>query len=230
MKHQYEDRTRYCLPRRTYTIIRIDGKAFHTYTKGFDKPFDFRLMEWMDYAAKRLCAQVSGCRLAYGQSDEYSFLLTDFATPHTEAWFDGNIQKIVSVSASIFTQAFNEKSSNAGPATFDARVFTIPDKTEVENYFIWRQQDATRNAIQSVGQAHFSPKQLHSKNVSQIQEMLFQEKKINFNDFPTNAKRGRVIKKVPNSDGLGSYWEIDTEIPIFTADREYIKQLIPEYN
>ena len=82
-------------------------------------------------------------------------LLTDFATITTEAWFDGNLQKIVSVSASVVTQRFNKQHGWYGDAQFDARVFTIPDPVEVENYFIWRQQDATRNSIQGIAQANF---------------------------------------------------------------------------
>lgn len=224
MKSQYENRTRYSLPRRTYTIIRIDGKAFHTYTRGSERPFDYALMEQMDVAAQALCKEAMGCRLAYGQSDEYSFLLTDFSSPTTEAWFDGNIQKIVSVAASVFTSAFGDLRAN-----FDARVFTIPDNIEVENYFIWRQQDATRNAIQMAAQSCFSPKQLHGVNTDALQEMLFTEKQINFNDYPTRAKRGRVAKKEVYlvEEAERSRWAIDQDPPIFTKDRDYLRSLIP---
>lgn len=225
MKRQYEDRTRYCLPRRTYTIVRIDGKAFHTFTRGCAKPFDYALMSDMDQAATALCEQAMGVRCAYGQSDEYSVLLTDFELNSTEAWFDGNIQKIASVSASIFTEAFPQ----AG-ACFDARVFTIPDPVEVQNYFIWRQQDATRNAILMAGYSEFSAKQMHGKNTNEVQEMLFQERGINFNDFPINAKRGRVVWKesyeVSYEIGSGAScartrWSVDTEMPVLTQDRAY---------
>lgn len=223
MKERYEDRTRFSLPRRTYTIIRIDGKAFHTYTRGADKPFDYPLMRWMDAGALALCKEAMGVRCAYGQSDEYSFLLTDFETIHSEAWFDGNIQKIVSVAASIFTGAFNEVAER-GTASFDARVFTISDAVEVENYFIWRQQDATRNAILMAGYSEFSPKQMHGKNVSQVQEMLFQEHGINFNDYPVIAKRGRwIFKEEYKHEGASrSRWAVDQEMPILTQDRDFI--------
>lgn len=227
MKSQYEDRTRFMLPRRTYTIVRIDGKAFHTFTRGCKKPFDYGLMEALDQAAIAFCEEAMGVRCGYGQSDEYSFLLTDFEINSTEAWFDGNVQKICSVAASIFTEAF----PRAG-AQFDARCFTIPDPVEVYNYFIWRQQDATRNAIQSAGHAIFSPKQMHGMDTNQIQEKLFQECGINFNDYPSRAKRGRVIWKetytmepTPESISMASCertrWVVDLESPIFTADRSY---------
>lgn len=224
MKRQYEDRTRFSLPRRTHTIIRIDGKAFRTYTRGCAKPFDYGLMDKMDRAAIALCEEAQGVRCAYGQSDEYSFLLTDFETPLTEAWFDGNIQKMCSVAASAFTAGFDGGFN--GGALFDARIFTIPDAVEVENYFIWRQQDATRNAIQMVGNSEFSAKELHQVNCDQIQEKLFRERGINFNDFPVRAKRGRVIFKeiYLHGETERSRWSVDQSIPIFTQKREYMAQ------
>lgn len=232
MKANFEDRTRYLLPRRTYTIIRIDGKAFHTYTRGADKPFDYRLMTAMDNAAIALCSEAAGVRCAYGQSDEYSFLLTDFATIQTQSWFDGNIQKIASIASSIFTGAFNAQGYKSDVASFDARVFTIPDPVEVENYFIWRQQDCTRNAILSAGYALFSPKQMHGKNTSEVQEALFQQQGINFNDYLTSAKRGRaIIKETYRVEATErSRWTADQAMPILTQDRSYFvsKMRIPK--
>lgn len=114
-------------------------------------------------------------------------------------------------------------------AMFDARCFNIP-KEEVTNCILWRQQDATRNSISSAGQAHFSHKQLEGLNSNQIQELLFQEKGINWNDYPTKFKRGSCcIKKYHQTmnQTLRSYWFIDNEIPIFKGeDREYIEKLI----
>jgi tRNA(His) guanylyltransferase len=160
MKERYENRNRFLLPRRTYTLIRVDGKAFHTWTKNMDKPFDKDLMGLMNEVAVAMCEEIQGARLAYVQSDEISILLTDFESPNTEAWFNGNLQKMVSISASIATAKFNDSAIDAyinggiqkffkmDLALFDSRVFTIADPIEVENYFIWRQQDATRNSIQ----------------------------------------------------------------------------------
>ncbi len=174
MKGQYEDRTRYLLPRRTYTILRIDGKAFHTYTRDCVRPFDEALREAMNDAAMALCQEAQGCEFAYVQSDEASFLLTDFSRIETAAWFDGVVQKIASVSASLFTSAFcyarSLQRKNAH-ASFDCRVFTIPDPTEVENYFIWRNKDAMRNSVQMLAQSLFSQKQLHGKSTGEIEAM-----------------------------------------------------------
>jgi tRNA(His) 5'-end guanylyltransferase len=225
MKGQYENRTRVMLPRRTYTILRADGKAFHTFTRRCEKPYDQRFVEAMDAAALALCREAQGSCLGYVQSDEISVLLTDFTTITTEAWFDGNLQKIVSVAASIVTAAFNyqysDGHSDRSSAHFDCRAFTIPDPVEVENYFIWRQQDAVRNSIQGLAQSKFSQKQLHGLNTSALQEKLFQEHGINWNDTPTEQKRGRCCVYTTD-DG----WNIDRDIPTFTQDREYLRRPI----
>lgn len=234
MKQQYEDRTRQSLPRRTYTLLRLDGKAFHTYTQGCQQPFDEELIKALDQTAIYLCSEMQGAVMSYLQSDEISILLQDFTNIHTNAWFDGNIQKMVSVSASLATAKFNELRVSFGKvATFDARVFTIPDPFEVENYFIWRQQDWTRNSVTAVAQTVYSHKELHNKNISERLEMLFQ-KGVNWNSFPAHQKRGRcVIKKmgtkvVPNVGVISApLWVTDNEIPVFTQDRSYLRNQIP---
>jgi tRNA(His) 5'-end guanylyltransferase len=226
MKGQYEQRTRYLLPRRTYTILRADGKAFHTFTRHCQKPHDADLAASMDAAAQRLCEGAQGACFAYVQSDEISVLLQDFGDIKTDAWFDGNVQKIVSVAASIVTAAFThayDAFAQHATALFDCRAFTIPDPIEVENYFIWRQQDAVRNSIQSTAQAHFSHAQLHGLNVNELQEKLFQEKGINWNDLPPDQKRGRCIVREDTG------WWDDLSIPSFTQDRAYLTSRIPRY-
>lgn len=249
MKRDYEDRTRYALPRRTYTLLRVDGKSFHTYTKHCERPFDRGLMADMDAAALALCENIDGAKLAFVQSDEISVLITDFASQHTEAWFDGNLQKIASVSASIATAHFNAARAKRGVATdkvayFDCRVWTIPVQIEVLNYFLWRQNDATRNSISMTAQAHFSHNLLQGKKSAQLQEMLWQERGINWNDLPTGFKRGRVIERVAttgdivytdNRTGqvcqaenvLRYCWQIDEEPPIFSQSHEWLLARIP---
>lgn len=268
MKKDYEHRTRNFLPRRTNTIVRLDGKAFHTFTKGFERPFDKTLMSMMDETAKYLCENIQGCKGAYVQSDEISLLMTDFEKPTTDAYFDGNIQKIASITASMATMKFNQMIiTNVGilsdkiyrskdheermalgdilskfknnhrtkSALFDSRVFTIPSNEEVVNYFIWRQQDATRNSIQMAAQSVCSHKELHKKNTSEQQDMLH-EKGINWNDYSVREKRGGFIIK-EQYDHVGqdhkgnevvttrSRWKAD-EPPIFTKDRNYILDLM----
>ena len=270
MKDFYEDRTRHKLARRTNTIIRIDGKSFHTYTRGLDRPFDKGLMEDMDKTTEFLCQSIQGAKLGYVQSDEISILLTDYDDITTDAWFDGNLQKMASIAASLATAKFNqlrmarstgnfygqqiltaESIESFKLAMFDARVFQIPYQEEVINYFIWRQKDATRNSISSVAQSLYSPKELHGKKTDEMQEMIFQ-KGINWNDYTPREKRGSVIRKfqetfVRNEELLGvstmsdgsasvrmqgetytrSKWKTDTETPIFSQEKDYLRLLMP---
>lgn len=225
MKDFYEDRTRFVLPRRTYSIIRIDGKAFHTYTKGLTRPFDDKLISDIDETACYLCKNIQGAKFGFVQSDEISILLTDFDKIETSSWFDGNIQKIVSISASMTTAKFNELRPGK-IALFDSRVFIIPSRTEVENYFIWRQKDTVRNSISSVAQSMFSHKELENKNCNEMQEMCFQ-KGTNWDDFSPKYKRGRLIVKnsYEKGDSIRSEW-VSIDPPIFTQDRSVLDSLI----
>jgi len=242
---RYENITRTSLPPRTYTVIRLDGKAFHTYTKGFARPYDLRLMRIMDQTAIALCERLQHVRYAYVQSDEISILMTDFDNIHTDAWFKGNIQKIVSVSASIATAHFNngmyldeEILANMDKiAYFDSRVWTIPDRNEVFNYFLWRQQDATRNSIQMGAQKLYKQKELDGKDTSQLQELMWQKGQ-NWNDYPVGFKRGRVIIREqydapaynPETGNSGmtkrNRW-ISAEPPIFSQDRAFLGTRTP---
>lgn len=192
MKDQYERRAQAFLPRRTHTIIRLDGKAFHTYTRGLDRPYDKQLMDDMAKTTRYLCQEIQGAQVGYTQSDEITLLLTDFATNQTEAWFDGNVQKIVSIAASLATAKFNELRPGK-LALFDARVFTIPDPVEVVNSFIWRQKDATRNSIAMLAQAHFSQARLHEVSTGGMQAMLWVEKGINWDQEDPRFKRGTIV-------------------------------------
>lgn len=246
MKASYEHRTRTYLPRRTYTIVRVDGKAFHSYCRGLARPFDATFAEDMDLTAKALCEEMQGACLAFVQSDEISVLLTDFGKDDTEAWFDGNLQKIVSIAASCATATLNQLRYHDVQklAMFDARAFTIPDPVEVENYFIWRQQDATRNSISMAAQAKFSPKELHGQDSGAMQEMLF-AKGINWNDYPVGFRRGRAIHRVVRLGDVAytdrrtgelrvapgvmrASWEV-AEPPVFTQDRAWLQALIPRH-
>lgn len=247
----YENITRNYLTRRMPTIIRIDGKAFHTFTKGFKRPFDMIMMESMWETTKYLCENIQGCKIAYTQSDEITLLLTDYDELNTSPWFDKNIQKMISVSASMatlaFNKAFNEKvygkilnddemklfeiyKKKINTALFDSRVFNIP-KEEVCNCFIWRQVDAIRNSIEMVGRANFSHKELFKITCNQIQDKLFKEKNINWNNLPTYQKRGVCIVKekyqLDNEEKtVRTRWIVDKDISIFSQDRNYIEKYL----
>ena len=228
IKDQYESRSRTFLPRRTYTILRLDGKSFHQFCKHLIKPFDVDFISDMNETTLYLCKQIQGCKMGYVQSDEISLLLTDFEKITTDAWFDGNVQKMVSVSASYATSKFNQlrflrsriKIMDMKLAEFDSRAFTIPDPTEVENYFVWRQKDCMRNSISMVAQSNFSHKELQNKSTNEMQEMLFQKKGINWNNTDDGQKRGRLIVKEDE-------WKITNSFD-FLKEREKLTNLIPK--
>lgn len=233
MKENYEDRTRILLPRRTYTIIRVDGKAFHSYTKNLKTPFDQEFMDDMDNTACYMCKNISGAQFGFVQSDEISILVTDFSDIKTQAWFDNNLQKMCSVSASMATAMFNKLRSMRTPAMtkiaeFDSRVFTIPQKTEVENYFIWRQNDTTRNSISSTALHFYSHKQLHGKSTNEKQEMIFQSG-VNWDAYPAKFKRGRmIIKEDYEKDEVKRSRWVSVSVPIFTQDRKFLSERIQQ--
>ena len=204
MKESYEQRTKIKIPRRTYTLIRIDGKAFHTLTKKIksEKPFDTKLMDTMDATALHLCNNIQGAQLAYVQSDEISILLTDFETIDTEAWFDGNVQKMASVSASLATSAFNRAGGYDVDANFDSRVWQIPDAVEVVNYFVWRWQDWERNSIQMLARSLYSHKELHKKNVNELHDLIH-AKGQNWADLSKSLKNGRLVVRKPTMVAVG---------------------------
>jgi tRNA(His) 5'-end guanylyltransferase len=220
----YEGRTRFFLPRRCYTLIRLDGKTFHTYTKGLDRPFDEGLKSDMQETTKLLCKNIQGAKVGYTQSDEITILLTDFDNINTSAWFDGNLQKIVSVSASMTTSYFNflryKRTNTNKIAFFDSRAWTLSDPWEVYNTFLWRQKDCTKNSIQMAARSLYSPKELMNKNYNELNEMIFQKGK-NFNDYDTDSKRGTFVYKKEND------WFIDKEMPILSQDKIYFFDKIP---
>jgi tRNA(His) guanylyltransferase len=205
----YENVSRVYLPKRTYILARIDGRAFHTWTKGLKRPFDDGFIEDMNNTAIYLCKNISGAKFAYVQSDEISILITDFETNETEPWFDNNIQKMVSVATSMATAKFNQLRISRDlmdgklsvgdilsfkPAEFDGRFWQIPSKIEVENYFIYRQQDATRNSLSTVAQSLYPHEELKGVASNEKQELIFQ-KGVNWNELESGKKRGRFIEK-----------------------------------
>jgi len=245
MKEYYQDAYNIKLPKRSNVIIRLDGKSFGKYTKGLETPFDKDFAEDMNMTAKYLAENIQGCKFAYVQSDEISLLLTDYDTFETSAWFDNKLQKIVSVTASMATSEFNrrrlmravQKETFGVPiqttiecfrmGEFDSRVFIIPDAEEVVNYFLWRQQDATRNSISMSGQKYFSHRDLQNKSTSEVQDMLFNEFGINWNDYPVRFRRGGCFKKenylIIDSveSGFEKRW-VYFDPPIFSKDRDFI--------
>lgn len=195
IKSEHEDTTRFFLEKKNYHILRLDGKAFHTYTKGCKRPYDEDLMSHMDEVAKKLCAQIQGAKFAYTQSDEITIVFTDFDTPETHLWFDGNIQKIASVSASMATAYFNQmRTDYPAIAFFDSRVFSISYQPEVFNVFIWRQLDAIKNSVQMQAHHYFGHKECENRHTGMLKEKLA-ENGTPWDKSPEGFQRGRMIFK-----------------------------------
>jgi tRNA(His) 5'-end guanylyltransferase len=264
----YENCYRIYLPKRQVVVVRIDGRAFHSFTKGFARPYDTVFADAMQQTALKLAENISGCKFVYTQSDEITLILTDFENINTEPWFDNNLQKIVSISAAMasvfFKENFNKlieneyldhylegkigdekhqllmkhsEAYNHKLCVFDSRAFIIP-REEVVNCLYWRQTDCIRNSIQLLGQANFSHNQLQGKNCNEIQEMLWQEKNINWAKEPNWFKNGtsiyKKLMKIEHSlpDGTVAIvernkWFIDKNTPIFTQNREYVEKHLP---
>lgn len=254
MKTYYEQVSKTRLMRRTPVIIRIDGKAFHTFTKGFCRPFDDILIKAMQETTKYLCENIQGCVLGYTQSDEITLVLVDYNKFETQAWFDYEVQKICSIAASMATMAFNkvfahevslgseseyigyfdldymdtlERAVNRG-AMFDARVFNIP-KEEVTNCVYWRQLDAMRNSVQMLGQAYFTPKDMNGKPCRAVKDMLVSVCDTSWDELPPFKKWGSCVVKESYNDNflMKTRWIVDKDIPLFVGEgREYIEKLV----
>ncbi len=209
----YESVSEWILPRRIPVVIRVDGRAFHTLARqSFGKGWSQKFVDRMVEVATEVSAEMQGCDFVYCQSDEVSFLLTDYKTVNTQPWFGYDARKMISISASIASGTFSRICDQN--VSFDSRAFSIP-QDDVCNYFLWRQQDATRNAIQMAARERYSHADLLGKSCDEMQEMLWR-KGINFNDLPVHRKRGFCIV-----DGI-----LDLEIPIFSQDRNYVEKSV----
>ena len=225
----------YLIPK-LHTVIRCDGCHFHTYTKKFKRPFDEVLINAMDQTAIYLCSKIQGAKFALVQSDEITIYLSDRDSLETSMWYDGNVQKMVSVSAAMATSAFNKFMmldaigsldtttnsiqildiiSKLQQAEFDSRVFQLPNEHEVVNSLLWRQLDTIRNSRSSVAQSLFSAKELHKKNQLDMVKMS-KEKGVDWDLLDPKLQRGRFIDRITYvndiastliSDGINTYHE-----------------------
>jgi tRNA(His) 5'-end guanylyltransferase len=217
MKENYEDRARFYLTRRTPVIIRVDGRAFHSFLRAFTKPFSFQFHSMMLRSAIATTNHMLGFKAAYLQSDEVSFLLTDYDNLNTQAWFDYNKSKLESLTASLMTGYFiSELRQNdiSSVVSFDARAFNIPPD-EISNYFLWRMKDWQRNSVSMYARSFFSHKKLAGKNLSCIHELLksvgkdwsrdliFEEKYGTF--IVLNNRKKEIVPCKPNFTEIDSY-------------------------
>lgn len=238
MKQYYEAPSQTYLMRRTPVIIRLDGVAFHTLTRHMDKPFDRYFNNVMTAVTQYLVDTIQGCIMGYTQSDEISLLLQDYKKHDTDAWFGYNVQKLTSVSAAMATARFNifmdSIWANLGDdkeeqdsfsvrylntvGLFDSRCFNIPFE-EVNNYFIDRQQDAERNSVNLLAQQYYSDEELQGIKKNDLQNKLFTEKGINWNDLDSIQKRGYVA--VPQR-----FENYLADVPIFSKDPAFVNSRV----
>jgi tRNA(His) 5'-end guanylyltransferase len=246
----YEAETRIVIQPHAYTILRLDGRAFHTYLRNAEKPFDHVFIEDMAWLTQRLCKEVSGTTLAYTQSDEISMLIQNLRE-ETESWFGGKLQKLVSVTAATAASLLTARrwdidrvlAGDFKPIAFDCRVFSLPTLDEVNNYFMWRQRDAIRNSIQMAAQAQFSHKALQNLNSQQLIEKLRSEAGIEWDAYPLEARQGVLTTKVygekpvsyhdrrlgkdVETTAMRSWWTYEAA-PLFTPDYgSYILRNVP---
>ncbi len=243
---RYEWAARSYLPIKTPVILRVDGKAFHTFTRGLKKPYDGILVETMQRTMLGLCKEIEGCVFGYTQSDEITLVLQDYRTFNTAAWYDYRGDKLTSVTASKATRLFNSifmelvkalvdnkpyefvyaedildklgvYESRLFAAEFDCRAFSVP-KEEVCNNIIWRQRDAEKNSIQMLAQQYYTNWQLQGKKGNKLQDMLFEDYGVNWSSLCTPYKRGTACVR----DEVTNSWVIDREMPILTQDRGYV--------
>lgn len=218
----YEDAYRYYFTKRTPLVIRLDGKSFSNWTRSLDRPFDMRLSKWMQETVKYAMQEVQTCAFAYSNSDEISLFLRDWDKLNTDAWFGGNLQKIVSVTSSIVTAKFNDvvktNMSNAKLAHFDARAYILP-KDEVVNYFIYRQHEGIRNSVQMLAQSLFSAKDIRGINNATLKQMIIdQYPDQSWDNLDPVFRYGFALRKDED--------EVTTNIPLFKDDRQYIEELV----
>ena len=194
---------------------RIDGRSFSRFTKGFERPFDARFRAAMLDTTRWLVAETHA-RVGYTQSDEIS-LCWEAERYDTPVFFNGRKQKMTSQLSALATQRFNRflwtsddsflrESAERAP-TFDARVFQLPNRAECANAFLWREMDATKNALSMAAREYYPHRELHGKNRSELNELLFQ-RGINFNNYPAAFKRGvyvqrRMVRRLLSPDQVG---------------------------
>lgn len=190
---QYEDTSTI---RKGYSIIRIDGKNFHAFTKGLKRPFDISLQQTMGETIRSVMNLFPFLHSAYTQSDEVSFLLGDKDPP-----YNGRVQKIITVVVSSFTAIFSQQRAEHMPsfkrdtiATFDGRIFTLENKEQASAYFEWREIDAVRNAVSMAARCYFSDKELHKKTRTEMIAMM-KEKGIIFDNYPLHFRKGMYYTK-----------------------------------
>lgn len=204
----YEEAARTTFPRRMPLIVRVDGKGFSKLTSGLKspgEPFNKDFNDVMNKVAMALCNEIQGAQIAYVQSDECSVLVHNYKTLQSQPWFDNQLQKVVSISASIAAATFTANShllfGNIHPVFFDSRAFILPEH-EVHNYMLWRQQDAIRNGIQMLARSHFSHKECEGNSCEVLKTMLNIKKNVDWGNLPVDVRQGRIVIKLYDTKSI----------------------------
>lgn len=180
------------------TFARLDGRAFHTFTRTMERPFCQPFRDAMTELTTFLVQETSAL-IGYTQSDEITIGWYS-RRYQSQIMFNGKLQKMVSILAALASAKFNRMVVERWPhladrlPVFDCRVWNVPTHEEAANVFLWREQDATRNSLQMLARAHFSHNELIAKDSSELHDMLH-SKGINWNDLPAELKRGTYVRR-----------------------------------
>ena len=202
------------MPKKTYTMAMTDGKNFSRLIKNkYEQPFDDKFINMMNEVAIYVCKNVQGCKFAYTQSDEITFVLTDFENEETSAYFDYRLCKMLSIIPSLATAKFNQLVTlnlldtpcstedmkqiikHMSLAQFDCKVWNTDNFNDVFAYFLWRQIDCVRNSKQQAAQTYLSHKELMGKHTDEQIRLLLEKKGIDWNEYSDDEKYGRFIYK-----------------------------------
>jgi tRNA(His) guanylyltransferase len=180
-------------------LARLDGRAFHSFVRGLERPYDKRLSDLMIDTATFLVRETNAT-VGYTQSDEISLAWVPEGYD-SQVFFDGRIQKMTSMLSALCSAYFNRHLPAHLPAeyaerlpVFDCRVWSVPTLEEAANTFLWRELDAAKNSISMAARAYYDHATLDNKSGSEMQELLW-KKGVNWNDYPTFFKRGTYIHR-----------------------------------
>lgn len=247
---EYESKSKIHLTKKVPVFIRVDGKAFKTFTKGFKKPYDELLSKTMMQTMQAMCEEIQGCVFGYTASDEITIILTDYHKWNSEPWLNYDAQKMSSEAASIATEAFNrffnenrkvlrspknadeisiyeayERACTIG-ARFEARCFNVPEDRVCEMIF-WRQNNHRRNVIQSIGRLYFSRKELLGKCNDEVLDMLYEKEHIVWNNLPVVYRIGACCTKGKSPFVGKKSWSVDKHMPmICDENKAYLQEIM----
>jgi tRNA(His) guanylyltransferase len=234
----YRDVSDYKLLNKLPIVLVVNGRAFSKNTALLDKPYDERLSECMLSTALKLCSEIDGAVFAYQYSDEIVIAIRNDQNSDTNSWYNGRVQKISSITASIATSHFTKcadkiKLNITADPTFTSEAFALPNMVELSNAMIFKQQQNYYSSIQNA--CFYELLNQYDKNaikdmlsglsVDEKIDLLHQECKIDFNNYPVVFRRGAAVYKTSKLDVSKSKWNINLDLPIFTKDTNFLKNI-----